>query len=73
MIILFVVLISIPIYCFAKMHQLERFGAYMDKEIEALFASGDWRSKDIDIHFSYLNCRRSMLWNYNFADMIVYA
>lgn len=44
----------------------------MDREIEELFADDRWLTQNIDFDTSYSKLRRSMPWNYNFADMVTY-
>jgi hypothetical protein len=60
------------IYVLLKIMQLHFFSKHMDREIEELYDSSRWPTQNINFDASYHKLRRSMPWNYSFADMVVY-
>ena len=60
------------IYILLKIMQLNFFSKHMDREIKELFADDRWLKQNLNIDASYRKLRRSMPWNYSFADMIIY-
>lgn len=67
-----VVCIGGLIYTTLKMRQLRKFSDYLDKEIERIFSTNEWRTNALDIEASYANYRSSAAWNYKFESMVVY-
>lgn len=59
-------------YALLKIMQLHFFSKHMDREIEELFAADRWLKQNINFDASYGKLRRSMPWNYSFADMVTY-
>lgn len=68
----FILSAMVATYALLKIIQLHFFSKHMDREIEELFADDRWLTQNIDFDTSYSKLRRSMPWNYNFADMVTY-
>lgn len=60
------------LYTCAKMVQLTRFSKFMHICLDELYEGEKWKFLELNIRESYSNFEKSLAWNYNFRDMVVY-